>query len=47
MLGKVNPGKNYRNVMMKGIMFGYGDRLPPVTEMVNYVDGEVFNNKWD
>jgi 1,6-anhydro-N-acetylmuramate kinase len=46
-LGKVNPGKNYRNVMKKGIMFGHGDRLPPVTEMVNYVDGEVFNNKWD
>jgi hypothetical protein len=46
-LGKVNPGENYRSVMRKGMMFG-GDRkmLEPVTAMVNVVDGEVFDNKW-
>ena len=47
MLGKVSPGVNYRNVMKKGINFGAKrDVLPPVTEMVNYVDGKVFDNKW-
>ncbi|KAK4552052.1 hypothetical protein LTR86_010729 [Recurvomyces mirabilis] len=46
-LGKVNPGKNYREVMRKGLMFGGAlNRLPPVQEMVNYVDGRVFDNKW-
>lgn len=46
-LGKVNPGKNYRAVMRKGMSFGgYEDRLQPVREMVNIIDGKVFNNKW-
>ena len=46
-LGKVSPGENYRRVMRHGMEFG-GDRdyLEPVTELVNYVDGEVFDNKW-
>ncbi|KAH6713777.1 Anhydro-N-acetylmuramic acid kinase [Leptodontidium sp. MPI-SDFR-AT-0119] len=46
-LGKVSPGKNYRQVMKKGMMFG-GERthLKPVKELVNYVNGKEFNNKW-
>ncbi|OTA53618.1 UPF0075-domain-containing protein [Hypoxylon sp. EC38] len=45
-LGKISPGRNYRRVMRKGAEFG-GDaeRLPPVRELVNYVDGRVFDNK--
>ncbi|KAL1997646.1 hypothetical protein VTN02DRAFT_1201 [Thermoascus thermophilus] len=46
-LGKVSPGKNYRKVMRQGMLFGAGrDHLPPVRELVNYVDGKVFDNKW-
>ncbi|EGO59172.1 hypothetical protein NEUTE1DRAFT_108710 [Neurospora tetrasperma FGSC 2508] len=46
-LGKVNPGENYRTVMTKGMLFGAGRaKLDHVKEMVNYVDGKVFNNKW-
>lgn len=46
-LGKVSPGKNYRKVVRHGMLFGSGrDHLPPVKELVNYVDGKVFNNKW-
>lgn len=46
-LGKVAPGKNYRDVMRKGMLFGgSASRLPPVKELVNYVDGKVFDNKW-
>lgn len=45
-LGKVNPGKNYRNIMKRGMAFGEGEHLPPVTQMVNYINGKVFDNKW-
>jgi len=46
-LGKVSPGKNYREVMRKGMMFGgSANHLAPVKELVNYVDGKVFSNKW-
>ncbi|KAG7293625.1 hypothetical protein NEMBOFW57_003679 [Staphylotrichum longicolle] len=46
-LGKVNPGENYRTVMRKGMLFGEGRaKLESVKEMVNYVDGKVFENKW-
>lgn len=46
-LGKVSPGKNYREVMRKGMMFG-GERthFKPMKELVNYVNGKKFNNKW-
>lgn len=46
-LGKVAPGKNYRTVLLQGMAFGAGrDHLPPVKKLVNYVRGEVFDNKW-
>lgn len=45
-LGKVNPGANYREVMKKGMLFGSGLSLPPVKEMVNYIDGKIFKNDW-
>jgi 1,6-anhydro-N-acetylmuramate kinase len=46
-LGKVNPGENYRTVMRKGMLLGEGrTKLEPVKEMVNYVNGKVFDNKW-
>lgn len=46
-LGKVSPGDNYRKVMRQGMQFGAAqDHLEPVTELVNYVKGEVFDNNW-
>lgn len=46
-LYQVSPGTNYRKVMRHGMAFGAGrDHLPPVKEMVNYVGGKIFNNKW-
>lgn len=46
-LGKVSPGENYREVMKNGILFGNGLRkLSPVKDMVNIVQGKIFNNKW-
>lgn len=45
-LGKASPGKNYRKVLRQGMQFGAGrDHLGPVKELINYVDGKVFN-KW-
>jgi len=45
-LGKINPGKNFREVMRKGMAFGEGSYVPPVSDMVNYKNGEVFKNDW-
>jgi 1,6-anhydro-N-acetylmuramate kinase len=46
-LGKVSPGKNYREVMQKGMLFGGSAiHLSLVKELVNYVHGKVFDNKW-
>ena len=46
-LGKISPGDNYRSVMRKGMMFGgQKDHIQPVTKLVNYVNGSVFDNKW-
>ena len=46
-LGKVNPGENYRSVMRKGIRFGgQSDTLDSVSELVIHADGMVVNNKW-
>ncbi|GAE00191.1 hypothetical protein NCU06383 [Paecilomyces variotii No. 5] len=45
-LGKVSPGKNYREALTKGMKFGEGrSELDAVKEMVNYVDGKVFSNR--
>jgi hypothetical protein len=44
-LGKVAPGKDYRDVMRKGMMFGdSATRLPSVQELVDYVNGKEFSN---
>ena len=46
-LGKVSAGDNYRKVMRKGMQFDEkSGHLEPVTEVVNYVNGKVFDNKW-
>ncbi|KAL6245478.1 hypothetical protein RBB50_007477 [Rhinocladiella similis] len=46
-LGKVSPGANYRKVMKHGMDFGAGkNHLEPVKDLVNYVNGKVFDNKW-
>ena len=46
-LGKVSPGLNYRRVMRRGMAFGGGsDALEPVRELVNHLNGKVFDNRW-
>lgn len=46
-LGKVSPGANYRRVMRQGMEFGNGvEHLAPVTELVNHVNGKIYDNKW-
>ncbi|KAK4942800.1 hypothetical protein LTR10_017560 [Elasticomyces elasticus] len=46
-LGKVSAGDNYRKIMRHGMAFGAErDHLEPVTELVNYVEGKVFDNNW-
>lgn len=46
-LGKVAPGANYRRVMRKGMLFGGGrDVLESVGEVVVFVRGRVFDNRW-
>ncbi|CEJ81611.1 Putative UPF0075 domain protein [[Torrubiella] hemipterigena] len=45
-LGKISPGENYRQVMKMGMSFEPGsNHLQPVADLVNYVNGIVFNNK--
>lgn len=45
-LGKVSPGTNYRRVMSRGMAFGADrEHLKPVTELLNYVGGKIFDNK--
>lgn len=44
---QISPGENYRSVMQRGMAFGgNAERLPPVKEMLNYIDGNLHNNKW-
>ncbi|KAJ5669756.1 hypothetical protein N7462_010826 [Penicillium macrosclerotiorum] len=46
-LGKIAPGKNYRKILRQGMLFGAGrDHLPPVKDLVNHVNGRIFDNKW-
>jgi 1,6-anhydro-N-acetylmuramate kinase len=46
-LGKISPGQNFRDVMRRGTLFGGTTaHLKPVKEMVNWVDGKAFDNKW-
>ncbi|THC97488.1 hypothetical protein EYZ11_003022 [Aspergillus tanneri] len=47
-LGKVSPGPNYIQVLRKVLspLEPGGDHLAPLTEMINYVDGKVFDNRW-
>lgn len=46
-LGKISPGKNYRQIMRQGMEFGGKENeLRPVAEMVNWKDGEILTNNW-
>jgi 1,6-anhydro-N-acetylmuramate kinase len=45
-LGKISPGKNFRDVMRKGMSFGgTQSHLPPVSEMVNWRDGRIISSE--
>ncbi|KAK5074642.1 hypothetical protein LTR70_010088 [Exophiala xenobiotica] len=46
-LGKVSPGKNYRDVMRRGMKFGAEqDHLESVTELVVWKEREMIDNNW-
>jgi 1,6-anhydro-N-acetylmuramate kinase len=46
-LGKFSPGKNYRDVMTRGMAFGGGrSHLHLMMEMMNYIDGKVVSKNW-
>jgi len=46
-LGKVSPGQNYRHVMRQGMLFGGESNVfKPLKELVNHVNGKVFDNRW-
>lgn len=45
-LGDVSSIRNYCEVLHQGKLFGAVDHLSPVKELIKYVDGKVFNNKW-
>lgn len=45
-VGKVSPGDNYGQVMQKVMQFGKGERLEPIRDLVNVVNGEIIPNKW-
>jgi hypothetical protein len=48
LLGKVSPGENCRDVMTRGMLFTQGQKqFGWVKSMINYVDGEVFDNRWE
>lgn len=45
-VGKVSPGDNYGQLMQKVMQFGKGEKLEPVRDLFNVVNGEVIHNKW-
>lgn len=45
-VGKISPGDNYGQVMQKVMQFGKGEKLEPIRDLVNVVNGEVIHNKW-
>lgn len=46
-LGKISPGKNFRDVMRRGMKFGAElDHLECVKELVIWSGGEMIDNKW-
>lgn len=46
-LGNVSPGKNYQDVMTRGMAFGKRrSYLRPVKEMVSCRDGKIVLNNW-
>lgn len=46
-LGKVSPGDNYRDVMLRAMRFGPpGQKLGPVKSLINIVHGKALDNQW-